>query len=256
MQISKSVFAVVGALMLSIFSPAAIAQDDEHAMSMISLFELDPSKGKQFDDAWMTIRDLAMSNGYEYTEYVGGWRNQRWIVTPLKNFADVDAVFAARDAVEEAGGKKFEKAIDNFVGAMTNSHTFFARDDSELSYWPEGYEPGPFMEIETFHYRYGTQDEMRAILAEYKALMEQKESPYGYQVSWDWIGAEGNSITFISYAEDAVALAEANAAIHEMTKDDETFQALFDRFLKISTGSNTMYGVFNPEASINLPEQE
>lgn len=256
MSIWKSVFAVVGAFLLILFAPAAVAQDDEYTMSMISLFEIDPSKEKQFEEAWTTIRETAMANGYEYTDYVGGRRNERWIVTPLRNFADVDALFAARDAVSEAGGSKFEKALANFIGAMTNSHSFFVRDDDELSYWPEGYEPGPFMEIDTVYYRYGARDEMRAVLADYKALMEEKESPYGYQVSWDWIGAEGNSFTIVTYAENELALAEAKAAQDAMLEGDEEAEALFERFLKVVTGSDTMHSVFNPDASINLPEEE
>lgn len=251
MSINKILIAMAAAIAFSI--PAASAQDDERNLSMISLFDVDPSKEAQFDKAWATIRDIAMESGYEYTDYVGGWRNQRWIVTPLKNYADVDALMAARDAVGEAGGKKFEKALASFSGAMTNSHTFFSRDDNELSYWPNGAPTASYMEIDTYHYRYGEQDELRGLLAEYKALMEEKESPYGYQISWDGIGSEGNSFTVISYAADAVAMAEANAAVGAMLDGDKKADSIFERFQKISTGSQTTHGTFNPEASINLP---
>ncbi len=256
MHIFKTVLAVAGAMAFSCIASTAHAQEDEHTMSMISLMTIEPSKEEQFSEAWSTIRETAMENGYSYTDYVGGWRNERWIVTPLKNFADVDALFAARDAVSEAGGRKFERALASFRESLTNSHTFFTKDDRQLSYWPETYEPGPYMEIDTFHYRYGKSDEMRAILADYKALVESKNSPYGYQVSWDWIGSEGNSVTFISYAADAVAMAQMNASINEMMDGDETYENILERFLAISTGSQTMIGIFNPEASINLPEQE
>lgn len=252
MSYFKSLIAIVAATALSI--PAAFAQDNAHTMNMVSLFDLDPAKEKQFDEAWSAIRDIALENGYEYTEFVGGYRNQRWIVTPLKNYADVDALMAARDAVGEAGGKKFDKALAKFYGAMTNSHAFFTHDDNELSYWPNGAPSGTFMEIDSYDFDYGATDEMRAILADWKALMEEKESPYGYQVSWDGIGAPGNSVTIITYADNAVAMAEANAAVNAMIEGDKKAEALFARFLEINTGSETAYGHFNAEASMNMPD--
>lgn len=240
-----------------IFTSFAHSQDaDDRKMSMITTFEIAPEKTAQFKSAWETIRDTAEANDYPYTDMVGSWRNTHWMVTPLKNFADVDSLMAARDAVEKAGGKAFTKAVDNFVGSMTNSHTFFVMNDSELSYWPEGAEAGPFMEIDTFHFEYGAKDEMRAILSEYKALMAEMESPYPYQVSWDSIGTEGNSVTIVSYSEDAVTLAQANAAMSEMMDGNKKSEALFDRYQKISTGTETMYGKYNAEASINPPNME
>ncbi len=58
----------------------------------------------------------------------------------------------------------------------------------------------------------------------------------------------------MSYADDAVAMAQMNAAIDSMMENDETYKRLIDRFLTISTDSQTMRGTYNPDASINLPE--
>lgn len=249
MSVYKSICSI-GAAVAMCFT-AAFADDHEPSMSMVSLFEIDPAKTDQFDEAWKVIQKTAQESDYAYTDFVGGSRNERWIATPLKNFADVDAVMAARKSVMDAGGRKVEKALEAFYGAMTDSHTFFTRDDDELSYQPEGAEGGPFMEIETFYYRYGADDEMRDILSDYKALVASKNVPYGYQVSWDTIGAQGNSVTMISYAENAVALAEQNAAINAMLEGDSAFEDLFARFLAINTGSDTMHTRYNPGASIN-----
>lgn len=254
MSIYKSLCAIGAAAAMCV--SAAFADDHEASMSMISLFETDPAKTEQFDDAWKVIQKAAHKHGYSYSDFVGGSRNERWIVTPLKNYADVDAVMAARQSVMEAGGRKVEKALESFYDAITNSHTFFTKDDPELSYWPDSNAPGPYMEIDTFHYRYGAQDEMRDLLADYKALSESKNVPYGYQVSWDTLGAEGNSVTLVSYAANPVAMAEQNAAINEMMDDDEAFQAIFERFLAINTGSETMHTWFNPDASINFDAPE
>jgi len=248
MTFFKNVIAGVAASLMMI--PAAIAQDEGGGMSMISLIEVDPSKSDQYDDAWKTIRHIAMHNEYPYMEIVGGYRNQRWIVTPVKNFADVDAVFAARNAVSDAGGKKFEKALEKFTSAQTSSHTFFTTEDKELSYAPEGAAQGNYMEIDTIYYRYGARDKMRKALADYKALMEEKNSPYGYGVSWDGIGSIGNSVTIISMAENAVAHAEADTAINAMLEGDATWEGILADFLAINTGSETVRTSFNPEASM------
>ncbi len=233
---------------------AALAEHHDPTMSMISVFELDPSQEKSFDDAWMTIKEVAEANDYPYSEFVGGHRNMRWIVTPISKFADVDAVFEARNAVDEAGGKKMEKALDAFNAALTDSHTFFVRYAPDLSYQTDADEGGPYMEIDTFHIRYGKRDKAETLLKEYKALMEEKNSPYSYSVSWDSLGTQGNSFTIVSYAQDAVAMAERDAAMNAMLDGDKKAEDIFSRFLKISTGSETMHGRRNAEASINLPD--
>lgn len=240
---------------ISICIPAAFAQDADRSMSMISLLEVDPAKSEQFDEAWKVIRETAMANGYPYMLYAGGYRNQRWIATPVKNFADVDALFAARDAVSDAGGKKFEKALEKFIAAQTSSHTFFATEDKELSYAPEGASEGNFMEIDTLYYRYGAQDKMRKVLADYKALMESKNSPYAYGVNWDGLGSIGNSVTIITTAESPVAMAQADVAINAMLEGDEAWEGILADFLAINTGSQTIRSNFNPEASI-MPAAE
>lgn len=249
MSIYKSLCAAAAAFALCITS--AFADGHEPTMSMVSLFEIDPAKTEQFDEAWSVIQKAAEESDYPYSDYVGGWRNQRWIATPLKNYADVDALMAARQSVMDAGGRKLKRALADFYDAMTNSHAFMTKDDHELSYTPDGAASGPFMEIDTFYYRYGQDDEMREILAAYKALSETKGVPYQYHVNWDTLGAQGNSVTLISYAENAVAMAEQNAAIRAMMDEDSDYKALFARFTAISTGSETMHTMYNPEASIN-----
>ncbi|NOX84174.1 MAG: hypothetical protein GXP06_14550 [Alphaproteobacteria bacterium] len=253
MSLLNKCIAIVGAVALTVLP--AVAQD-EKSMSMISVMQLDPSKAKQFDDAWGNIREIAMENGYPYAELAGGWRNERWILTPIKNYAEVDAVFAAREAVSDAGGKKYKKAIANFVGAMVDSITFFTVGDPELSYTPDGAPQGNFMEIDTFRFRYGAEDEMKSILVDYKALMEGKAVPYGYQVSWDGIGSQGNSVTIVTYAQNAVAMAEANAAIEAMLDGDDEADAIFERYTNIATGSETIHSLFDPDASMNMPTGE
>lgn len=240
---------------ISICIPAAFAQDADRSMSMISVFEVDPAKEKQFDDSWKAIRDIAIANGYPYTVYAGGYRNQRWIATPVRNFADVDAVYAARDAVFNAGGKKFEKALEKFISAQTSSHTFFATEDKELSYAPEGASEGNYMEIDTLYYRYGAQDKMRKVLADFKALMESKNSPYAYGVNWDGLGSIGNSVTIITTAASPVAMAKADVAVNAMLEGDEAWEGILAGFQAINTGSQTIHSNFNPEASI-MPAAE
>ena len=251
MTFIKTLFSIaVGA---AFATSAVFAQDGPPSMSMISVFKVDPAKGKQFDDAWMTIREVAMENDYSYSEFAGGMRNERWIVTPINSYADVDAVMAARDALNEPGGKKMTKAYENFVGAMTESLTFFTHADYENSYQAEGDEGGSFMEIETYHFKYGKRAEMKSVFADYKALMAEKNAPYSYNVSWDGIGSSGSSVTVVTYAADAVAMAQRNAAMNELLDGDKKAEALFARFLAIAADTETMHTRFNAEASINLP---
>ncbi len=246
---------VVGAIASACLAVgAAWAEQHEPTMSMVSLFELDPSQEKSFDDAWMTIKETAEANDYPYSEFVGGHRNMRWIVTPISKFADVDAVFAARNAVDEAGGRKMEKALKAFNAALVDSRTFFVRYAPDLSYRTDADEGGPYMEIDTFHIRYGKRDEAEALLKDYKALMEEKNSPYSYSVSWDSIGTQGNAFTIVTYAKDAVAMAQRHAAENALVEGDETAEEIFARFMEISTGSETMRGRHNADASINLSD--
>jgi hypothetical protein len=251
---------IVGIAAISIATPVitttAFADEGHPTMSMISTFEVDPSKSEQFDKSWKIIRDFAIDSDYAYTDFVGGNRNQRWIATPVHDFSDVDALFAARKAVSDGAGKKFTKALEQFTAAMTSSHTFFTTEDADLSYSPDGAAPGSYMEIDTYYYRYGAKDKMTKVLADYKALMEAKNSPYAYQVSWDGIGSTGNSVTIIGYADNAVAIAEANAAVEAMLEGDDTFEHILADFLAINTGSETTHTTFDPEASIMRAQEE
>ena len=104
MSMLKNLCAACMAVALSL--TLALAEDDTSGMSMISVFKLDPAKGEQFDDAWKVIKETAEENGYAYTDFYGGSRNERWIATPIKNYADVDALMAARQSVMDAGGRK------------------------------------------------------------------------------------------------------------------------------------------------------
>ena len=231
---------------------SALADGHEPTISMVTIFDVKPAKEKQFDAAWADIKAIAEANEYPFTEMAGGWRNMRWIVTPLTKFADVDAVMAARMAVDEAGGKKFDKALAKFEGALTDAHTFFTHYDADLSYTAEGDQGGMYMKIDSFFYEFGKREEMTEILADMKALIAAKNSPYSYQVNWDGIGSPGNSFTVITYAANPVAMAERDAASWQMVEGDDDWDALMARFQSIATGSQTMPSNFNADASINF----
>ncbi len=231
----------------------AFADDDQPTTSMVSLMRVFPAKGKIFDDAWKVIQKSAIENDYPYTEYVGGHANARWIVTPIKNFADVDTIIAARRAAETAGGTKVEIARAQYNNALISEHTFFMHYDKDLSYKAASDKGGRFMEIDIFRYKHDKKAEMTAALANYKAFIEEKNGAYSFDLYWGGIGA-GNAIIIITYAADRIAMAKRDAAMAALVQSEKAGHALIWGFRANSLGLETIQTYFNAKASINVQD--
>ena len=227
------------------------------SLSMISEIHVDPAQEEQFDAAWKTIRDTAAENDYPYPTYAMKSRNKRWLITPMSNFADVDAVMAARKAVSDAGGKNFSKAEKTFNSAMMSVHTFFTRRDVDLSYRMDTMEGKSYIEVDTFYYKPGTKAEVKSLLAEYKEVMVEVDSPHGYEINWDGPGTKGPSFTIVTAVESPLALAERDAAMNKIFESNDKMASIFERFLKVGAGSETMTAWFDAEASMlpDMPEE-
>ena len=250
----KTIMAGISALMLLMLGAVqpAMAQDDAKHMRMVSIIDLDPSQEKHWNAAWESIVAMAAESEYPYSEFVGSHRNQRFIITSLSNFADVDGMIAARNAVAEAQGDKFQEAIAAMDAAEITSQSFFSRHDPELSYYPEGDAPEAYAEIETYYYRAGKTDEMKAVIADFKALAAEVEAPNGFGVFWNNIGSEGSSVTIVSTGENAIDLAQESDVNNKlMGTQEEKMGEIFGRFLAISLSSETQHMTYKPEWSIN-----
>jgi len=252
---TAAAISVAAIALTGLASAPALADDGAKNMRMISVIDVNPAMAKEWGEAWTAVREIAIEKGYPHELHVATHRNRRWFINSIENFAGVDAIFASREEVNEKGGKKFEKALAKLQGAELSARTFFSRYDPELSYSPEGAAGGTSLEIDTFSYRIGKGAEMKALLEDYKQLVESKGIAYGYQVFWNGIGTEGNSVTFVSNGESQLALAQANADFNATFEGDEDLAAIFESFLQISLSSETEHATIKPEMSI-IHDQE
>lgn len=253
MLFQRTVMALAVAAAMSFSAAPAHAQGNAPGYNMILEMEVNPAMSAEFDEAWKTIRDIADADeSYTYSDNLIVWRNMRWWVTPVKDYADAGAVEAARNAVLEAGGKKYQKAVAALEDAIVSRRTWLTKPEPELSFWPEGFEAGPFLKVDTFYFRPGALDEVRSIIAGYKALNGAKGSRLGYQISWSDLGADdANAFSIISYAADPVAMAEAEAADNALFEGDATIEKLNSRWFAVVTHSETGIGWYKREGSVN-----
>lgn len=235
------------------FSQPAFAQDAEKNMRFIEVITVDPSKGMEWNEGWMGLNKMVAEGDYPFTEVVLSHRNKRWILTPIENFAEMDAVIAARNVFAEKNGKKFEKAFGKMQGAEMDSHSFMARFDPELSYLPDGDSRENYSKVETYYYRATGGEEMKSLLSDMKDLVKSAGSPNGYGVYWNGLGTNGNSVTIVSTGENALDLAQEDMSDDKlMEAQKEEMDKLFDRFFKIALNSTTEFATLKPEMSMNL----
>jgi hypothetical protein len=240
---------------LSVAQPA-FAQNAEKNMRYIEVITVDPSKGMEWNKGWMGLNELVEGGDYPYTEVVLTHRNKRWILTPIENYAEIDAVISTRIKFAEKHGEKFDKAYGKMLGAEMDSHSFIARFDPELSYLPEGDSPESYSKVETYHYRASGGDEMKSILTDFKAIAEDVGSPNGYGVYWNGLGTNGHSVTIVSTGENELDLAQEDAADDKLMEGrKEDMDKLFARFVQVAQNSTTEFATLKPEMSMNLPEQ-
>ncbi len=239
--------------MTSFFASEAVAQTQNLSKVLITLYEISPSKAKQFDAAWGVMKERMQTSDYSYSHSVGGNRTTRWIYTPIENFDELDTALAARKAIMSGGGRKFKNAVEKFKEAIRTEHEYIIDIDNDLSYFLPNSPVGTYMEITTYYYDYGKEDEVQSVLIDYKKLMEAKEIPYGYQVSWDGLGTIGASFTIVNAASNPVALAQAQADIDSLLQGNAEWYRIQERFLAINTDVQAMVTNWYIDASVNPP---
>ena len=228
------------------------AQDAAKNMRIVTTIELDPSQEKSWNKAWEDIVEMAGASGYPYEELVLQSRNTRWILTSIENYADIDAMLAARNAVYNANESRFKKALAKFDAATMTSHSFVTKFDPELSYIPEGSSPKPYAKIETYSYRAGKDDEMKAVLGDFKTLATELGKETAWYVYWNKIGSPGSSVTIVSTAANALEMAQNDAADDaKYGSREKDVEKIMDRFLAISLSPETETARVNPDWGMN-----
>ncbi|GEQ98720.1 hypothetical protein JCM17844_23570 [Iodidimonas gelatinilytica] len=240
----------IGAVIAPVFlllSAAVFAQSDAPKREMITELQVDPAHIPAFEEHLKAMFDMAKEAGYPHDTYVAQWRNLYYLVTPIGQYADLDKVFAARGMVWEEGGDAFQDHYNGMQTSLLDSRSWLSRYAEEVSYKPAaGGSPADgdvFMEIDSFSFKLGHWDEVEDMLADVKAIYEELEIPYAYDVYYEGIGMQGNQVTFISYAPDAATMAQRNAEIEAMMKDHAGWMDLLERYFKIAKSSTTMHGI-------------
>lgn len=206
-NIKKSAVGVAALLVIAAGAVQPAMAQDAKNMRMIERITVDPSKGMEWNEGWMGLNEMAEEGDYPYTEIVLTHRNNRWILTPIANFAELDDVMTTRDNFAKKHGDKFEDVFAKMQGAETDSHTFISRFDPELSYTPEGDALESYSQIETYWYRPGSGGEMSSIISNFKSIAKESGSPNGFDVYWNGLGQNGSSVTIVSTGENALDLA-------------------------------------------------
>lgn len=224
--------------------PVLASAQDESALNrqMISEFHVDPAMQSEFEENLKGMFAVAKDVGYAHPIYVAQWHSTYWLVAPMKNYASLDTIFADREMVWEKGGEKFQSHYMDMVKTLMNERSWLSEHKPELSYHPEGSmtDDMTFMNIDSLRIKPGHWGEMTDMLKEAKAIHEDLGVTFAYDVYFEGLGAEGNQVTIISYAENPLEMAKMTAATNEKMKNHEGWGKLMDRYMKIALSDNEL----------------
>lgn len=209
-------FALAAALLTS---AAALAQGPpemfvvhtEHAMpSKVADYE---ATTKEFAALIQANRSLAPL--FSFTALQGEDLSYSYI-TPIRNLADADAIFASFEAIGKASAGKWEDLMRRNGATYTSTDENVFVNVAEASYWPAGAPVTPqtagYYQLDFYRVTPGMDREAEEIAASWRKLFETSKVPYGYSVFRLAMGADGPLWVVSTPAKDAANLAEINAA--------------------------------------------
>jgi hypothetical protein len=201
-------------------SAAALAQGGPPAMFVVHTERAIPSKLADYEATTKEFVSLVQANRslaplFSFTALQGEDLSYSYI-TPIRNFADADAIFASFEALGKATGDKWGDLMRRSGATFTSTDENVFTNVPEASYWPAGAPVTPqtagYYQLDFYRVTSGMDREAEEIAASWRKLFEDNKVPYGYSVFRLAMGADGPLWVVSTPAKDAANLAEINAA--------------------------------------------
>lgn len=216
---------------------------DEEADTYLSLreyYELDPGKVEKFDEGYAKFAQIAREKGYCHTTYVGGYLNERWVLTSLNNFQDADRLVAKRTVIAE--DPRYAEALALIDEATVHHKSFFSQGAIDVGYAPKsGRTWGEFVRLRFYKFAHGQKQEVHAILTDLKAMMVKHDIPFSYEVSYGKFGTSGTSLMISSAGEDVLDFAARDAKVKDLMKNSPAYENLMKRFHRVLDVESIQY---------------
>ena len=223
---------------------AALAQGAAPQMFVVHTERAVPSKLADYEATTKEFVALVQANrsampGFAFTALQGEDLSYSYI-TPIKNLADADAIFAGFEALTKAVGEaKYGDLMRRSGATYTSTDENVFMEAPGASYWPAGAPVTPlnagYYQLDFYRVVPGYDREAEAIATSWRKLFESSKVPYGYSVFRLAMGADGPLWVVSTPAKDAANLAEINAAAMKAI-GMETWQAQVAKTMAICRG--------------------
>ncbi len=221
------------ALSLGIFSNA---QAPEYQLYAITEMVVQPAKSGDFEAIMQEWAGFYAKNNYPWAYTAYRTEDFRYyLIAPMKNMAEFDAMVETDMGLAKKGGPEFEAMMKKTGSAMVfyNSGVLVLRND--LSYAPEKprvkMEDAPYICWDYYYLLPERQNEAEQIAKEWQALYKSKNLPDAFQV---WMLVMGPDLPLISASRWGKSEADYNAEDEKnLKKMGEAYTALAEKTMAI-----------------------
>lgn len=198
---------------------------------------------KMFSDAKVESRSYNVVQG-DYFTYTS--------VIPVTDFDGLAKYFGMTpDVIKKIGEDKFDAQMKKFDGCYNTHRNYLMTLRNDLSYKPEyALNPDDGINFRHFDYLYvvpGKEDEMAALLKEWKALYESKKIEEGYRVYIGSIGTEFGMVLFVQPAKSRTDWAILSDKQDEIFGKD--YQKLWEKTVAITQKFEHKNAMMRPDLS-------
>jgi len=222
---------VVGLCLGSVLSLGILstAQAPEYQLYAITEMIVQPAKSADFEAVMKEWTAFYVKNNYPWPYAVYRTEDFRYyLLTPMKDMAEFDAMVKADMELAKKGGPEFEAMMKRTGGSMAfyNGGALVLRND--LSYVPEKprvkMEDAPFICWDYYYILPERQNEAEQIAKEWQALYKSKNLPDAFQV---WMLVMGPDLPLIVASRWGKSEADFNAEDEKnLKKMGEAYPAL------------------------------
>ncbi len=251
-RIPRLVLAAAAATVVALAATASTASAGAHMeakapqMFVIHTEHAVPSKVAEFEATTKEFVALVQANRsamptFAFTALQGEDLSYSF-VTPIKNLADADVIYAGFEALGKAAGERFVELMRRAGATYTSVDEAAFVEVPEASYWPAGAEVTPmnagYYQLDLYRPMPGMDMEAAQVAAGWKQLFESKKVPYGYSVFRLVLGSDGPLWVVSTPAKDPANL----AAIAEGARKaigEEAWRAQLAKTMAISRSFET-----------------
>lgn len=171
-------------------------------------------------------------------------------LTPIKDYDGLANYFGMReDMVTKIGKEKFSKVMSGFDGCYASHKNYILNLRNDLSYKPKyGMDPKDELNFRHVDYLYlvpGKEQEMVALLKEYKSLYEKKNIAEGYRVYFGDLGTDMPMILFVQPAKSRVDWATISDKQEEILGDEAN--VFWNKVMAITQNFEHHSGMMRPD---------